>query len=106
LAAHDRIEIDDPLDGWLEETEAHPLIEKYRLNLRLDLRSFRFSDAFRNDHLKMEADGKSDHTVEEEAQRLQRGVQNRDWTARHATPQMDGWLRDGSAEYVVSYRVE
>jgi PIN domain nuclease of toxin-antitoxin system len=49
LASHDRIEIDDPLDGWLEETEAHPLIEVLPLSARVAAESVRLGPDFHND---------------------------------------------------------
>lgn len=49
LAARDRIRVDGPLDGWLEEIEAHPLIEVLPLTARIVAESVQLGQDFHND---------------------------------------------------------
>jgi len=49
LAAHSRIEIGEPLSGWLEEIESHPLVVVLPLTARIAAESVRLGPDFHND---------------------------------------------------------
>lgn len=49
MAARGRLEVDQPLDTWLEELEHNPLLSIFPVSARIALESVRLGDGFHQD---------------------------------------------------------